>query len=105
MIRPELSLDAGVVARFIREVEAVTKLTHLHTVRVYDYGQTDDGVFYYVMEHLDGQSLDDLVRNEGPLAPGRAVQLLRQVCGAPAEAYATGLVHRDLKPGNISEPP
>ena len=46
MIRPELSLDAGAVARFIREVEAVTKLTHLHTVRVYDYGQTDDGVFY-----------------------------------------------------------
>jgi eukaryotic-like serine/threonine-protein kinase len=101
MIRPELSSDAGIVARFIREVEAVTKLTHLHTVRVYDYGRTDDGVLYFVMEYLNGQSLDDLVRNEGPLAPGRVVQLFRQVCGALAEAHAAGLVHRDLKPGNI----
>jgi serine/threonine-protein kinase len=101
LIRPELSSDPRSVARFVREVQAVTGLTHLHTVRVYDYGQTEDGAFYYVMEYLDGQSLDALVKCEGPLPPGRAVHLLRQVCGALAEAHAAGLVHRDLTPGNI----
>jgi serine/threonine-protein kinase len=101
LIRPELSSDQGSVARFAREVQAVTALTHLHTVRVYDYGQTEDGAFYYVMEYLDGQSLEAMVKSEGPLAPGRAVRLLRQVCGALAEAHAAGLVHRDVKPGNI----
>ncbi len=101
LIRPELSSDPRSVARFVREVEAVTGLTHLHTVRVYDYGQTEDGAFYYVMEYLDGRSLEALVQAEGPLTPGRAVHLLRQVCGALAEAHAAGMVHRDLKPGNI----
>jgi serine/threonine-protein kinase len=101
LIRPDLSSDARSVARFAREVQAVTGLTHLHTVRVYDYGQTEEGAFYYVMEYLGGQSLEALVKSEGPLAPGRAVRLLRQVCGALAEAHAAGLVHRDLKPGNI----
>jgi serine/threonine-protein kinase len=101
LIRPELSSDPRSVARFVREVQAVTGLTHLHTVRVYDYGQTEDGAFYYVMEYLDGQSLEALVKSEGPLAPGRVVHLLRQVCGALAEAHAAGLVHRDVKPGNI----
>jgi serine/threonine-protein kinase len=101
LIRPELSSDPRSVARFAREVQAITGLTHLHTVRVYDYGQTEDGAFYYVMEYLEGQSLETLVKSEGPLGPGRAVHLLRQVCGALAEAHAAGLVHRDLKPGNI----
>lgn len=101
LIHPRLSSDPESVARFTREVQAVTALTHLNTVRVYDYGRTDDGAFYYVMEYLQGPTLDALVRQEGPLAAGRAVRLLRQVCGALAEAHAAGLVHRDLKPANI----
>jgi serine/threonine-protein kinase len=101
IIHPEMSADRRCVARFAREVQAVTSLTHLHTVRVYDYGQADDGTFYYVMEYLDGQTLEVLIRRDGPLAPGRAVRLLRQVCGALAEAHAAGLVHRDLKPANL----
>ncbi len=100
-IRPELAAHPATAARFEREVRAVTTLTHFNTVRVYDYGRSDDGSFYYVMEYLEGPTLDGLVKERGPLAPGRAVYLLRQLCGALAEAHARGMVHRDLKPGNI----
>jgi serine/threonine-protein kinase len=100
-IRAELAAHPATAARFAREVQAVTGLTHVNTVRVYDYGRADDGSFYYVMEYLDGPTLERLVREHGPLPPGRAVHLLRQLCGALAEAHASGLVHRDLKPGNI----
>lgn len=100
-VRPELSADPRTAARFAREVQAVTGLTHFNTVRVYDYGRADDGSFYYVMEYLDGPTLETLVREAGPLPPGRAVYLLRQLCGALAEAHAAGLVHRDIKPGNV----
>jgi serine/threonine-protein kinase len=100
-IRPDLAASPATAARFAREVQAVTGLTHVNTVRVYDYGRADDGSFYYVMEYLDGPTLEELVQKNGPLPPGRVVYLLRQVCGALAEAHAAGLVHRDLKPGNV----
>jgi tRNA A-37 threonylcarbamoyl transferase component Bud32 len=100
-VRPELAAHPATAARFAREVQAVTGLTHANTVRVYDYGRADDGSFYYVMEYLDGPTLDRLVADHGPLPPGRVVHLLRQLCGALAEAHAAGLVHRDVKPGNV----
>ncbi|HEV3436197.1 MAG TPA: serine/threonine-protein kinase [Gemmata sp.] len=100
-IRVELAAESATAARFEREVRAVTTLTHFNTVRIYDYGRSDDGSFYYVMEYLNGPTLDQLVNEHGPLTPGRAVFLLRQLCGALAEAHASGMVHRDLKPGNI----
>jgi serine/threonine-protein kinase len=100
-VRADLAANPATAARFEREVRAITGLGHFNTVRVYDYGRADDGAFYYVMEYLDGPTLDRLVRDRGPLPPGRAVYLLRQLCGALAEAHAAGLVHRDLKPGNI----
>jgi serine/threonine-protein kinase len=100
-IRPDLAASPATAARFAREVQAVTGLTHVNTVRVYDYGRTDDGSFYYVMEYLDGPTLEEFVQKNGPLLPGRVVYLLRQVCGALVEAHAAGLVHRDLKPGNV----
>ncbi len=100
-IRVELAAESATAARFEREVRAVTTLTHFNTVRIYDYGRSDDGSFYYVMEYLNGPTLDQLVNEHGPLTPGRAVYLLRQLCGALAEAHASGMVHRDLKPGNI----
>jgi eukaryotic-like serine/threonine-protein kinase len=70
-------------------------------VRIYDYGYTEDGMFYYVMEYLAGWTLEDLVREHGPLPAGRAIHLLRQVGAALREAHALGLVHRDIKPANI----
>ena len=100
-VRAELAADPSTAARFEREVRAVTGLSHVNTVRVYDYGRADDGSFYYVMEYLDGPTLDRLVKDRGSLLPGRVVYLLRQLCGALAEAHAAGMVHRDLKPSNI----
>ena len=100
-IRPELAANPSNAARFTREVQAVTGLSHFNTVRVYDYGQADDGSFYFVMEYLDGPTLEELVKASGPLTASRVVPLLRQLCGALAEAHAVGLDHRDLKPGNV----
>ncbi|HEY1188935.1 MAG TPA: serine/threonine-protein kinase [Gemmata sp.] len=100
-VRADLACEPATAARFEREVRAVTGLTHYNTVRIYDYGRGDDGCFYYVMEYLEGPTLDRLVKDKGPLAPGRAVYLLRQLCGALSEAHRSGLVHRDLKPANI----
>ncbi len=101
LIRPDRAADAGTLARFEREVRATSRLNHWNTVRIYDYGYADDGTFYYVMEYLAGWTLEDLVRQHGPLPPGRAIHLLRQVCAALREAHAMGLVHRDIKPANI----
>jgi serine/threonine-protein kinase len=89
------------VRRFEREVQAATRLSHPAAVQVYDSGRADDGTSYYVMEFLPGLSLDQVVGRSGPLPPGRVVHVLRQVCGALAEAHALGLVHRDVKPGNV----
>jgi eukaryotic-like serine/threonine-protein kinase len=100
-IRPDLAANPATAARFEREVRAVTALTHFNTIRIYDYGRADDGSFYYVMEYLDGPTLEDLVKRAGPLEPAHVVYLLRQLCGALAEAHAAGLVHRDLKPSNV----
>jgi serine/threonine-protein kinase len=101
LIKPESASNPRSLARFEREVRATARLSHPNTVEVYDYGSTDDGTFYYVMEYLPGLSLADLLGKYGPLPPGRVIYLLRQACGALAEAHAAGLIHRDLKPANI----
>lgn len=101
LIRPDTAADPIELARFEREVRATARLTHPNTVEVFDYGHTDEGLFYYVMEYLRGLSLEEVVKRHGPLPPGRVVYLLRQVCGALSEAHAAGLVHRDVKPANV----
>ncbi len=101
LIRAEKAGDPRVLARFEREVRATAQLTHWNTVEVFDYGNTEDGTFYYVMEFLPGMSLADLVKRFGPLPPERVIYLLRQACDALREAHSMGLVHRDIKPGNI----
>jgi serine/threonine-protein kinase len=101
LIAPERAGDPKALARFEREVRTTAQLSHPNTVEIYDYGRTENGTFYYVMELLNGLSLADLVARHGPVSPGRAIFLIRQACGALAEAHARGLVHRDLKPANI----
>jgi serine/threonine-protein kinase len=101
LIKPEAGADPIALARFEREVQSAARLSHPNTIEIYDYGHTDDGTFYYVMEYLPGMSLQDLVSDVGPLPPGRVVYLFRQACAGLAEAHALGLVHRDLKPANI----
>lgn len=101
LIKAATEVDAAAVARFEKEVKATARLTHWNTVEIYDYGRTDDGTFYYVMELLPGMSLEDLIERHGPQPPARVIYLLRQICGALQEAHAIGLIHRDIKPANI----
>jgi hypothetical protein len=101
LIKAANEADASAIARFEKEVKTTAKLTHWNTVEIFDYGRTDDGTFYYVMELLPGMSLEDMVERHGPLPPERVVYLLRQICGALQEAHSVGLIHRDIKPANI----
>ena len=106
LIRPErLKSDTGsavtALARFEREAQATACLRSPRTIDIHDYGMTDDGTFYYVMELLDGLDLSTLVERFGPVPPERAAYLLQQVCDSLAEAHFNGLVHRDVKPANI----
>jgi serine/threonine-protein kinase len=101
LIKPESGANALALARFEREVQSAARLSHPNTIEIYDYGHTDGGTFYYVMEYLKGMSLADLVRQAGPLPPGRVIYLFRQAAAGLAEAHALGLVHRDLKPANL----
>jgi eukaryotic-like serine/threonine-protein kinase len=107
LIRPEaLAGDDGTTgqlatARFRREAEAAARLKSPHTVQLYDFGVTEEGRLYLVMELLEGINLDALVQRDGPLPAGRVVHILRQICESLEEAHDAGLVHRDIKPANI----
>ncbi|RCS42119.1 serine/threonine protein kinase [Bremerella cremea] len=101
IIRPEKAGDSNVLARFEREVHASSKLSHWNNIDIYDYGRTEDGTFYYVMEYLPGLNVSDLVHRFGPLPPGRVIHLLRQICDALNEAHSQGMIHRDIKPANV----
>jgi eukaryotic-like serine/threonine-protein kinase len=101
LIRSERAADPDELRRFEREVRLTATLTHPNTIQVFDYGHTEDHVFYYVMEYLEGLSLEEVVRRHGPLPPARAIYFLRQVCAALQEAHDIGLIHRDVKPGNV----
>ena len=100
-VRSERAHDEISRIRFEREARATAQLTHWNNVRVFDFGQDEDGMFYYVMEYLDGIDLEELVEKRRALPPARAVHFLLQVCDALQEAHSLGLVHRDIKPSNI----
>jgi eukaryotic-like serine/threonine-protein kinase len=101
MLRADLIGSPVALKRFEREVRTASELTDPHTIAIYDFGRTEDGRFYYAMEHLDGLDLQELVERFGPLPPARVVFLLEQVLGSLAEAHRRGLLNRDIKPGNI----
>jgi hypothetical protein len=100
LLKPERTSPAS-LRRFEREVQLTARLTHPHTITIFDYGRTPDGLFYYAMELLDGASLERVVRLCGRLAPERVIHVLYEVAGALGEAHETGLIHRDVKPANI----
>jgi serine/threonine protein kinase/tetratricopeptide (TPR) repeat protein len=100
-LTPGVAEDPINVERFRREAYHVSQLRHPHTITLYDYGQTEAGLVYMVMEVLDGIALSDLIQNEGALAPARAAHVFIQVLKSLSEAHRSGLVHRDLKPENI----
>jgi hypothetical protein len=87
--------------RFAREAQATAALRSPHTVQLFDFGTTDTGSFYYVMERLHGMDLQRMVERYGPLPPDRTVFLLKQACLSLSEAHSLGLVHRDIKPANL----
>ncbi|MEL6545341.1 MAG: serine/threonine-protein kinase [Myxococcota bacterium] len=91
----------ALVSRFEHEVKLTAQLTHPNTITIYDYGQTEDGVFYYAMELLDGASLEEIVTLGGPMPPARVLHTMVQACAALREAHGRGFIHRDIKPGNI----
>ena len=107
LVQPEmLSGKSGANAfriqrRFEQEAKTTASLRSPHTVELYDFGVTEDGVFYYVMELLDGIDLDTLVKTFGPQPAARVASILRQVCGSLSDAHRHGMIHRDIKPSNI----
>jgi len=106
LVKPEALGDTDSAAqsqlrRFEREAQATALLQSQHSIRLFDFGTTQDGSFYYVMELLDGRDLESLIKEFGPLPPERAMYLLAQICHSLAEAHARGMVHRDIKPANI----
>src|SRR5579883_1890852 len=100
-IRPERTSDPQVLARFEREVRATARLSHWNTVEIFDYGRTDDGTFFYVMEYLPGLSFEEIIQTQGRQPAERVVHFLRQACQALREAHSVGLIHRDIKPANL----
>ena len=101
MLHPQSVSDATIVARFRREAEACSKLRNPHTVIIFDFDRTEDGVLYLAMELVRGQSLQDIQRASGVIPFARCLRILDQVAEALGEAHAKGIVHRDMKPENI----
>ena len=101
VLHPALAADDKIVARFTREAKAASRISHPHAINVTDFGESENGIVYLVMEYLRGRTLKDIVRSEGPMPLTRVVEIVRQVSGALEAAHEQGVVHRDLKSDNI----
>jgi serine/threonine-protein kinase len=93
--------DPNFYKRFFLEASVTAKLTHPNTITLYDYGRTDDGIFFIAMEYLNGRTLSAAMQQDGPLAQERVVHIAQQICRSLREAHAMGIIHRDLKPANV----
>jgi serine/threonine-protein kinase len=101
MLRPDLGTDPGLVSRFFQEAKAVNEIRHPNIVDISDFGHTEDGIVYFVMELMEGQGLRERISASGPMPLDQAVAFARQVIDALAAAHRMGIIHRDLKPDNI----
>lgn len=101
VLRVSTAFDEEALARFEREVQTASSLTHPNTITIYDYGRADRHTFYYAMEYLEGLDLERLVERFGPTPPVRGAYIISQVCGSLAEAHGRAIIHRDMKPANI----
>jgi serine/threonine-protein kinase len=97
---PEFAREPSFVERFRREAQAAANLNHPNIVGIYDWGQ-ESGTYFIVMEYVEGRSLRELMRNEGPIEAGRAADITAEIASALAFAHRSGVVHRDVKPGNV----
>lgn len=101
VLRPLLAADEKIVARFSREARAASRISHPHALSVTDFGEAENGVVFLVMEFLNGQTLKNVIRQDGPMPLARVVEIIRQVGAALDAAHEQGVVHRDLKSENI----
>jgi serine/threonine protein kinase len=101
VLHRELLAEPTFASRFKREATSASRIDHPSSIRVIDFGQEPDGLLYIAMEYLEGKTLFKILREEAPLAPGRIVDLSRQILAALAAAHEIGLIHRDLKPENV----
>ena len=101
LLRPAGVPDPDALRRFEREAQAASQMRIPHSVQIYDFGVSDDGIHYIAMEYLIGVDLETLITRNGPLPPGRAIHFARQVCDCLEEAHAAGIIHRDVKPSNL----
>lgn len=99
-LHPDLAAEPMIAKRFNREAETVIRLAHPNTITFHDFGQTDDGTLFIVMEYINGESLAQVL-NQGPMHPERIDYILDQICSSLHEAHEMGIIHRDLKPENI----
>jgi eukaryotic-like serine/threonine-protein kinase len=102
VLHSELLREPHFAERFRREAQAAARLKHPNVVAIHDFGVSDDGVIYLVMELVEGRNLRTVIREQGPLAPSLATEIVRQVCAALTVAHRQQIVHRDLKPANIA---
>ncbi|MBV8760110.1 MAG: serine/threonine protein kinase [Deltaproteobacteria bacterium] len=100
MLNQQMQGDQTWVQRFYNEAKACSRLQHPNTIRMFDFGQTQEGRLFMTMEFLDGQSLRDVLQR-GPIAPNRVIKILIQCCASLAEAHSIGIIHRDIKPDNV----
>lgn len=101
VLHPALAADDTIVARFSREAKAASRISHPHALNVTDFGESDNGVVFLVMEYLHGRTLKEVIHQDGAMPLPRVVEIIRQVCGALEAAHGEGVVHRDLKSDNI----
>jgi serine/threonine protein kinase len=100
VLQAQFARDPSFVTRFKREAQIGASLRHPNIVEVYDNG-TEDGTHFIVMEYVEGRTLKDVIRTEGPMSPERAAEITADVCSALAATHARGIVHRDINPGNV----